>query len=117
MPEADPRREAQETSDVSVRVVLISGGSLVLGVLVSLLLAASIWRGVGRATEAGPELAFQHGPDSTTGIATDWRAQDAAVRRHLDSYEWVDRSAGRVRIPIGRAMDLMVDDETGRGRP
>ena len=31
----------------------------------------------------------------------------------LDSYEWIDRSAGTVRIPVDRAMDLLAE----RGLP
>ncbi len=34
------------------------------------------------------------------------RRDDA--RRALDSYEWVDRENGLIRIPVERAMDLML---------
>ena len=39
------------------------------------------------------------------------RAEEEAV---LGSYAWVDRSAGKVRIPIGRAIDLLAESEAGR---
>ena len=39
-----------------------------------------------------------------------WRADQEAL---LAGYGWVDRKAGMVRIPINRAMDLLVD----RGLP
>jgi hypothetical protein len=117
MPEPAAPPEGQETSDASPRVIIISGAALGIGLLVSLLLAASLWRGAVRATTAGPEFGFQHGPDQTTGIEADWRLQDDAVQRHLDSYGWVDQPAGRVRIPVKRAMELMLPAESGKERP
>jgi hypothetical protein len=40
----------------------------------------------------------------------DFRAKEEGV---LHSYGWIDRKAGSVRIPIGRAMDLLLQ----RGLP
>lgn len=37
------------------------------------------------------------------------RKDQDARRKLLDSYGWVDRDAGVVRIPIGRAMDLTAE--------
>jgi hypothetical protein len=34
----------------------------------------------------------------------------AAGEARLERYEWVDRRAGVVRIPIGRAIDAVVAD-------
>ena len=39
----------------------------------------------------------------------DLRESRASARRALDGYAWVDRKAGRVRIPIERAMDLVAE--------
>ncbi|HEV7555187.1 MAG TPA: hypothetical protein VGO00_07035 [Kofleriaceae bacterium] len=41
----------------------------------------------------------------------------AAGRRELDRYDWVDREAGVVRIPIDRAIDAVVADPSLIGRP
>ena len=38
----------------------------------------------------------------------------AEQRSHLDMYQWLDRSAGVVAIPIDRAMDLIAIEGTGR---
>lgn len=35
----------------------------------------------------------------------DWGSKE----RELESYEWVDRSRGTVRIPVSRAMQMIVD--------
>src|SRR5215470_14728268 len=45
--------------------------------------------------------------------ARDWRELHASEDRILNSYSWVDRQAGVVRIPISRAMDVLAE----RGLP
>ncbi len=53
-----------------------------------------------------------------------WRATPASRRAHLaelrekearqaESYGWVDRGAGVVQLPIGRAMELVVREHGG----
>ena len=34
---------------------------------------------------------------------------EAAARQKLEGYGWADRQAGRVRVPIERAMELLVE--------
>lgn len=38
----------------------------------------------------------------------------AAEQAMLDGYDWLDRDAGLARIPIDRAMDLLVERPTAR---
>ena len=40
--------------------------------------------------------------------------QIAVQRQVLDHYGWVDRARGIARLPIDRAMDLMVEDARGQ---
>jgi hypothetical protein len=40
----------------------------------------------------------------------DLEALHARERGLLESYAWIDRAAGRVRIPIARALALMVEE-------
>jgi hypothetical protein len=54
-----------------------------------------------------PEPRLQRDP------AADWQTFHASELRKLSSYGWVDQGAGMVRIPIDRAMDLLVE----RGLP
>lgn len=42
------------------------------------------------------------------------RAQRARLRRELEVLGWVDRPNGVARIPIGRAIDLLVAREASR---
>jgi hypothetical protein len=39
----------------------------------------------------------------------DWQEYRQAEQRILDTYGWTSRDAGRVRVPIRRAMELMVE--------
>ena len=59
----------------------------------------------GRQEPPAPRLQ----PDPVQDL-TDMRAEEHAL---LNSYAWVDRSAGVVRLPIQRAMELLVQ----RGLP
>jgi hypothetical protein len=75
-----------------------------------------------RATEAGPTPVEAERPRSAEQklppeprLEIDPRASIARVRAEedarLSTYGWVDKPAGLVRIPIDRAMDLMVERE------
>lgn len=44
------------------------------------------------------------------------RALRAEEQRLLTSYGWVDRSAGLVRIPIERAMDVLIEEAGGEAQ-
>jgi hypothetical protein len=54
------------------------------------------------------ELAHARQPELQVDPATDLRSYLAAEEQILNSYGWVDRDRGVVRIPIGRAMDLLL---------
>jgi hypothetical protein len=55
--------------------------------------------GYGQRQPAGPRLQAVPGDDLSRHMA--------AQHAKLDSYAWVDRNAGVVRIPIERAIELM----------
>lgn len=107
--------EHHETQDASIRVVLACGACLV----------ALIGAGIGLATllHAGsfqklPEVAtFDFGPKYRTDIERAWPALDRQFREHLETYGWVDRRKGTVRIPIERAMKLLVERQGGKPSP
>ena len=52
---------------------------------------------------------------AANGIEPLWKEPDRLARAHLDGYGWVDRAAGLVRIPIDRAMDLIVAEQKSSG--
>ncbi len=103
-----------ETRDISAggvgcfAIVLVLGGALVL-----LLIGGMFWRlnehfRGGAATRItsdridAPEPKLQADPEREMGK---FRGREDAI---LNSYGWVDRGAGIARIPIERAMDLIV---------
>jgi hypothetical protein len=54
-------------------------------------------------------------PRLQTGSVANARELFAREKRLLTSYGWVDRRAGLVRIPIERAMDLMLEGGVASG--
>ena len=110
---AAPRYEVRDTS---VPHLLQLGLSLCVVIAVALLGVSKLMTLLTARQPTGQ-------PASTLGTTTDLpprpRLQttprlDLAARRKaedatLNSYAWIDRSAGTIRIPINRAMDLLVE--------
>jgi hypothetical protein len=63
--------------------------------------ASPLAAAVGRAEPPAPRLQVNPRRDLAT-----LRAREQAL---LDGYAWVDRDAGKVRIPVARAMELLED--------
>jgi hypothetical protein len=126
LPNAAHRAESpeahHETSDVNIRAIFGFGIGLTIA---SLIIAAGVWglfqyfntreaRPVFTVyplavdqTSVPPEPRLQINPRQDM---SDLRAREDQV---LTSYGWVDKNAGTVRIPIERAMQLVVE----RGLP
>jgi len=115
---------AHETSDVSLRPILLSAaGLLALGAVVYLV----VWVFLGYLTRRaevptsqleyplaiGQEDRLPPEPRLQTNPRQDLRDLRNAEDERLDSYGWVDRNAGVVRIPIDEAMKLTLQ----RGLP
>ncbi len=47
-------------------------------------------------------------------VSADLRALRAQEDEQLNSYRYIDRAAGAVRIPIRRAMELLIAEKGGR---
>ncbi|WP_250461803.1 hypothetical protein [Microbulbifer litoralis] len=75
--------------------------------------AYQLWRPQPSPPLFPPEPPAAGRPHLQTDPRADMRAYHERVQRHLHSAGWVDREAGVVHIPIGRAMDLLVE----RGLP
>ena len=106
-----------EHSDLSSRAVLITGVSILIGtwVFVWLLYYFFVYlvhsreeagppppaRAVGKAPITPPEPRIQASPSTDLG---EMRAREDS---QLNSYGWVDRANGIVRIPIDRAIGLV----------
>jgi len=98
--------EKHERTDASPRLAAIIAAAVALGLGLCLLAARGI---IGAGSHAGaprlgPAGLFTHGPAERTGIEEEWPKISAETREHLESYGWIDRPAGIVRIPIEQAM-------------
>lgn len=116
---AESLQRGYETRDVRVRVIVALVGAvilLVLGSLAGLSRLLNHYRGqaarddrqraaLGEADPPPPRL--QSSP------ARDYARFQEEKQRRLHSYGWVDRKQGAVRIPIERAMELVLE----RGLP
>jgi len=116
-----------ETTDVNPAVAWIAAAGLVVGVALVFVAITSMFhflqrrdlasqqrsemdrvtKAVAAARPQFPEPRLQVAPPADLAVL---RAREDA---RLNSYGWIDRKAGIVRIPIERAMDLIVE----RGLP
>jgi hypothetical protein len=103
-----------EPKDAKSWVIAITAASLVafvgLGVSVAALLHLKVEHEGSIHVRPSPAELFQNGTEAKTSIEISWTDIDSSVRRHLDEYGWIDQRAGIVRIPIGRAMELVADE-------
>ena len=112
-----------ETTDVQIRGVLLFGlGLLVTAVAIHVLVWLLFTYFSGReAARVPPEYPLALGRDAQlppeprlqTNPREDLRLLRAREDEVLNSYSWVDRSAGIVRIPIDEAIKLTI----ARGLP
>jgi hypothetical protein len=122
-----------ETRDISTRVVVIFGISLIVGAIVVHL---AIWvlyvfygslqakaypREYPMAQVGTPTL--PPAPRLQSQPREELKAMRVEEDRHLRSYEWVNPNGGTVHIPIDRAMQLLLQQglparsEPGAGQP
>ncbi|HXJ35173.1 MAG TPA: hypothetical protein VMS22_14165 [Candidatus Eisenbacteria bacterium] len=107
-----------EERDVSFRPVVAAAFALLAVIVGTFVLMWVLNRGlVARETEESPPaspLAASYGrqeppaprlQDNPRRDLAELRARDQKL---LDTYGWIDRDEGRVRIPVARAMELML---------
>ena len=117
-----------ETRDVSVKWLFIFAGSLLVVLVLILVAVGGIFKGYAfadqrldrRAAGAEPGARSQvratpdyQGPLLQVQPEQDLKSMQRQNAIDLNSYGWVDQPAGVVRLPIDRAMDLLVQ----RGLP
>ena len=112
-----------ERRDAKMGPVLRFGVLLVVLVVFSLLV--SHWLDEGLTPEPPPENPYAREPRRVAETTwpelqanpyeaiTEHRERDA---RRLARYEWIDRQNGIARIPIGRAMEILLEREAEAGR-
>ena len=106
--------------ELDLRKILLVGGGLGLVTLVAIALMGLLFRVLlAREVAEDPppaplaaEARAEPRPDPQLQITPerDLQAMRESERSVLESYDWVDRNAGRVRIPIERAMSLVASE-------
>ena len=104
-----------ETSDANIRGLVLSGIGLLILILAGLLVSLGVFRyfvshqGLGPpASPFANERALPPEPRLQVSAPADLKQYKAAQDEVLTSYGWVDESAGVVRIPIDRAMAVLL---------
>jgi hypothetical protein len=111
-----PEEPSYEKGDVHFRGVLIFAIALVVGVVLTLVLVGGM---IALLAQSSPS-SMRASPTGTPTVvppppvlqAQPWenlRHYREEQSRILSNYAWIDRTAGAVRIPIERAMELVVE--------
>ena len=113
-------RRGHETRDVSIRRLLGFGAALIVLIMAGLLASEGVLHYFEVHQPLGPPASpFENvrtlppAPRLQVAPVEDLARYRAAQESTLNSYGWVDQKAGMVRIPIDRAMDLLLE----RGLP
>lgn len=99
-----------ETTDVSGRLIEASAVTLlaVLAATLGLLWLFHLGLQSGRAPAAVPVPAGVPGPRLQSNPIRDLERHRREERERIESYGWTDASKRRAKIPVGRAMDLLL---------
>lgn len=115
-----PERRGYEARDTTARPIVLFGIALLGLIVVALLLMGWLFRYYDvRETRLDVSASPLGPPDQPSGprLQVNPSGDFAQIRstelEKLNGYEWVDRDAGIVSIPIERAMDLLAE----RGLP
>ena len=121
MVEQHEREAGHETRDISVTVIAWFAAGLIISAIAIYVAIAGLYRHFKRQTSS-PEPASRialkapmvvPAPQLQVNPAMDFERFRAAEETQLNSYGWIDKKAGVIRIPIERAMDLIAE----RGLP
>lgn len=115
-PAEDSIRAGHEVRDVNIRVLLWLGAAVAGGVIIVLIVLQLLLSGLeSSASEADPELS----PLASEPATAAPRLQSTPVHDYLEyrrqqeetlnSYGWVDRQKEVVRVPVSRAMELILE--------
>jgi hypothetical protein len=105
--ERDPREAPAVRHDIVVAVVALS---LIVAAIALALLWVTYRSSIGPSSTTVSPVAFP-APGLGFNQGADRRAAERNAEALLDSYGWVDRKDGIVRVPIAEAMKLVA----GRG--
>jgi len=123
----DPDPAVARSRDVNVRGVLLFGFWLLVGSIAAVVAMFGLFRMLEKGQERSDKLlppqvavSLQRTPPEPR-LEPDplalRRELHAAEDAQLKSYGWVDRPSGVVRIPIARAMELLLERGVPGGKP
>jgi hypothetical protein len=103
-------RPRYEEADARPRIVALIAGALAALVLAGLLTGWGFMATRRPAAGSDPRILsdFPGGPEARTSSDQAWSDYEHDTESHLSGYGWIDRPAGVTRIPIDRAIDLVV---------
>ena len=110
----DPPIHAHETTDANVRGLMWFGfGLLALIVFGFIVTEVAFHYFVGQQKFEHPTALFTRGQTPPAPLLQEHSGEELQQylkqqKEILDGYGWVDRKAGVVRIPIGQAMNLLL---------
>jgi hypothetical protein len=112
-------RHAKTHGDIHVRAILWTVAAIFGMLLLSGLAAYFLWK-VWRPGDNydGPNAAFDFeiaGPRLESTPQQDYRAYLAEKEGRLHAWQWIDRRAGTVRMPVEEAMRRMAQKQAGAG--
>ncbi len=103
-----PEHERRDISITAIAIFFVSLAATGVAVLLLMWGLFGVLRSRRAAEEAPPMQPAVRVPPGPPLEIQDVGALRAEEDRQLESYGWIDRSAGTVRIPVARAMELLV---------
>ena len=121
----NPHGVAAEPDVVPTSVPVSLYAMLAIAAIVASILVFALFRGFeGRAEKtdraAIAEAGLERPPDTLPPAprlqihaVANWKAYRNAELERLDTYGWMDRTAGAVHVPVDRAMELVLERGVG----
>lgn len=101
-------KAAFERRDVKVRTILLFGAAVTAGLVVAFAFVGVLVHGLGDAPSPEDRGEIREGIRLEVHPGEEGRRLREEAAARLSGYEWVDARAGRARIPVERAMDILV---------
>lgn len=123
MAQANPHVD-HESSDITIRGVVFAAAGLAVVTLLCIGLATGLFVYLNRAATRAegpplmpPEATLPAEPRIQPDPASALREMRAEESRILDDYRWIDKEGGLARIPIDRAMKVLIERGLLRSKP